>query len=115
MYIKSQLGDGAILKRKPPTLYNIGIDLDATAIANFSCDYPAELIHGCDHGFEKDCLAYSDPQTLKVPARHLSGISTATITRKADHVELLETLKSLPFQVMVSGHRSAASQATCNQ
>ena len=63
MYIESQLGDGTILKRKPPALNNIGIDLDATAIADFACDYPAELIHGCGYGFEKDCLAYSNPQT----------------------------------------------------
>ncbi len=31
------------MKRKPPALLNIGIELDARAIADFSCDYPVQL------------------------------------------------------------------------
>ena len=110
------MGDGTILKRKPPALNNIGIELDATAIANFSCDYPAELIHGCGHGFEKDCLAYSDPSNLKSTRKAPEQYQYRYDYEEADHdVELFEILKSLPCQVMVPGHRSAASQATCNQ
>lgn len=50
-YIETHLGGGAIMKRKPPALRNIGIDLDGQAIEQFECDYPVELIHGCAHGF----------------------------------------------------------------
>ena len=39
-YIETHLGGGAIMKRKPPALCNIGIDLDAV-----------ELVHGCCHRF----------------------------------------------------------------
>jgi DNA adenine methylase len=34
-YIETHLGGGAIMKRKPPALRNIGIDLDARALARF--------------------------------------------------------------------------------
>ncbi len=53
-YIESHLGGGAIMKRKPPALRNIGIDLDPQAIASFKCGYPVELINGCAHGFLAD-------------------------------------------------------------
>ena len=34
-YIKTHLGGGAIMKRKPGALHNIGIDLDERAISGF--------------------------------------------------------------------------------
>ena len=39
-YIETHLGGGAIMKRKPAALHNIGIDLDGRALATFECDYP---------------------------------------------------------------------------
>jgi hypothetical protein len=30
------------MKRKPPALNNIGIDIDPRALAQFSCDYPVQ-------------------------------------------------------------------------
>ncbi len=36
-HIESHLGGGAIMKRKPPALKNIGIDLDPRAPADFEC------------------------------------------------------------------------------
>ena len=53
-YIETHLGGGAIMKRKPPALRNIGIDLNRRAIDSFSCDYPVELHHGCCHAFLSD-------------------------------------------------------------
>ena len=47
VYIESHLGGGTIMKRIPPALRNIEIDLETRAIAEFTCDYPVELIHGC--------------------------------------------------------------------
>ena len=46
-YIETHLGEGAIMKHKPPALRNIGIDRDVRALDAFECDYPVELIHGC--------------------------------------------------------------------
>ena len=110
-YIETHLGGGAIMRRKPAALHNIGIDRDARALGEFECDYPVELIHGCAHRFLSEYafvgseLLYSDPPYLK---------RTRTSKRRyrfdyeeADHVELLELLEAVPCQVMVSGYRSA--------
>ena len=70
-YIETHLGGGAIMRRKPAALHNIGIDRDARALGEFECDYPVELIHGCAHrflseyAFEGSELLYSDPPYLK--------------------------------------------------
>jgi DNA adenine methylase len=45
------LGGGAIMKRKPPALHNIGIDLDPRVLSRFQCDYTVEKVHGCVHRF----------------------------------------------------------------
>jgi len=110
-YIESHLGGGAIMKRKAPALRNIGIDLDPQAISDFECTYPVELINGCAHRFLADYdyqgseLIYSDPPYL---------LHTRTSARRyrfdyeeQDHVELLELLKTLPCQVILSGYPSA--------
>ena len=110
-YIESHLGGGAIMKRKPPALRNIGIDLDPRAIADFECGYPVEMVNGCAHRFLADFdyqgseLVYSDPPYL---------LRTRTSDRRyrfdyeqRDHVQLLELLKTLPCRVMLSGYPSA--------
>ena len=98
------------MKRKPPALRNIGIDLNRRAIEGFRCDYPVELHHGCAHrflsgfAFDGSELVYSDPpyvqSTRKSRRRYRFDYTDA------DHVELLDILKSLPCQVMVSGYPS---------
>jgi DNA adenine methylase len=110
-YIESHLGGGAIMKRKPPALRNIGIDLDPQAIANFKCSYPVELINGCAHGLLADYdyqgseLIYSDPPYLM--CSRSSGRRYRFDYDEQDHVQLLEVLKRLPCQVIVSGYPSA--------
>ena len=114
-YIETHLGGGAIMKRKPPALCNIGIDRDAQALAEFECDYPMQRIHGYAHRFlaEYDYrgseLVYSDPPYL----RHTrsSRRRYRFDYEEADHIELLEQLKILPCQVMVSGYPSALYDA----
>ena len=49
-YIETHLGSGAIMKRKAPALDNIGIDLDAHALAEFECRYTVRIVHGCSRG-----------------------------------------------------------------
>ena len=108
--IETHLGGGAIMKRKPPALRNIGIDLDRRAIDSFSCAYPVELHHGCAHAFLSDFdfdgreLVCSDPpcarSTRRSQRRHRYDCTDA------DHVELLGILKSLPCSAMISGYPS---------
>ena len=110
-YIETHLGGGAIMKRKPPALTNIGIDIDPQPLADFSCDYPVQKVNGCAHRFLADYdyqgreLVYSDPPYL---------LHTRTSRRRyrfeyrqQDHIELLTLLKTLPCHVIVSGYPSA--------
>ena len=111
VYIETHLGGGAIMKRKPGALRNIGIDLNARALSGFQCGYPVELVHGCCHEylaaypFDGTELVYSDPPYLRGTRksarryRHDYG--------DGDHEALLELLKGLPCAVMVSGYPSA--------
>jgi len=70
VYIETHLGGGAIMQRKPPAMLNIGLELDPRALADFSCAYPVQLMHGCCHAFLKSYpfegseLAYVDPPPL---------------------------------------------------
>ena len=110
-YIETHLGGGAIMKRKPPALRNIGIDLDAQALAEFECGYPVQLVHGCaqrflaGYDYRGSELIYSDPPYLK--RTRTSGRCYRFDYEEADHVELLELLKTLPCRVMLSGYPSA--------
>ncbi len=110
-YIESHLGGGAIMKRKPPALNNIGIDIDAQALAAFECDYPVQRINGCAHQFLADYdyrgyeLIYSDPPYLK--RTRTSGRRYRFDYEEQDHIELLELLKRLPCNVILSGYPSA--------
>ncbi len=110
-YIETHLGGGAIMKRKPPALRNIGIDLDARALARFECDYPVEKIHGCAHRFLAEYpfagreLLYCDPPYLQ--HTRSSGRRYRFDYEERDHIELLALLKRLPCQVILSGYPSA--------
>ena len=111
LYVETHLGGGALMKRKAPALRSIGVDRDRRALDGFVCDYPVELIHGCAHGFLAEFpflgteLVYSDPPYLQATRR--SDRRYRHDYTDADHVALLELLKGLPCQVMVSGHPSA--------
>lgn len=110
-YIETHLGGGAIMKRKPPALHNIGIDLDLRVLGEFECDYPVQRIHGCAHRFLAEYefrgteLIYSDPPYLR--CTRTSGRKYRFDYDEGDHIELLELLKSVPCQVIVSGYPSA--------
>ncbi len=111
VYMETHLGGGAIMRRKPPALRNIGIDLDGRALAAFECDYPVELVHGCCHRFLADFpfdgteLVYSDPPYLQSTRK--SGRRYRYDYEAGDHEALLALLTGLPCAVMVSGYPSA--------
>jgi site-specific DNA-adenine methylase len=110
-YIETHLGGGAIMKRKPPALENIGIDIDPRALSRFDCGYPVRLVNGCAHEFLRRYefggaeLVYSDPPYLM--RTRTSGRRYRYDYEERDHVELLELLKSLPCGVIISGYASA--------
>ena len=109
-YIETHLGGVAIMKRKPPALRNIGIDLDGQALEPFECDYPVELIHGCAHRFLAEFeyrgreLIYCDPPYLE--HTRSSGRRYRFDYEEQDHIELLTLLERLPCNVILSGYPS---------
>jgi len=109
-YIETHLGGGAIMRRKPPALRNIAIDLDPKPLAAFDCDYPVEKVHGCAHRFLSTYdyrgheLVYCDPPYLH--HTRTSGRRYRFDYEEQDHVELLELLERLPCSVMLSGYPS---------
>jgi site-specific DNA-adenine methylase len=110
-YIETHLGGGAIMKRKPAALRNIGIDINSKALANFTCDYPVEKVNGCAHRFLADYdfrgreLIYSDPPYLH--HTRSSGRRYRFDYEEQDHIELLTLLKRLPCHIILSGYPSA--------
>ena len=110
-YIETHLGGGAIMQRKPPALRNIGIDIDPQPLQRFSCPYPVEIIQACAHQFLANYdfqgreLIYSDP-----PYLHQTRTSKRRYRfeyEEPDHIELLELLKTVPCNVILSGYPSA--------
>ena len=110
-YIETHLGGGSIMKRKPPALENIGIDIDPRPLSGFECTYPVRLINGCAHEFLRDYdfsgaeLVYSDPPYLM--RTRTSGRRYRHDYEERDHVELVELLKTLPCHVILSGYASS--------
>ena len=110
-YIETHLGSGAIMKRKPPALRSIGIDLNAWSIRTFCCDHKVELVHGCchrflaDYPFEGSDPVYSDPPCLMITRK--SQRRYRNHYGEADHEALQGFLRGLPCSVMISGYPSA--------
>ncbi|MGB6450753.1 MAG: DNA adenine methylase [Steroidobacteraceae bacterium] len=109
-YIESHLGGGAIMKRKPPALRNIGIDRNERALEKFQCEYPVERVHGCAHRFLEDFdyrgreLVYCDPPYLH--SRRSSDRHYRFDYEQSDHLDLLGVLRKLPCAVILSGYPS---------
>lgn len=107
-YIETHLGGGAIMQRKRPALRSIGIDRSQRALERFQCPYAVELVHGCAHRFLADYdyrgreLIYCDPPYLH--ATRSSSRRYRFDYEEQDHLELLDLLKTLPCQVILSGY-----------
>jgi len=109
-YIETHLGGGAIMKRKPPALCNIGIDLNARALADFDCDYPVRLIQDCAHRFLAE-YDYQGRELIDCDPPYLLHTRTSKRRyrfdyREQDHIELLSLLRGLPCNVMLCGYPS---------
>ena len=110
VYIETHLGGGAVMRRKPGALRNIGIDLDPRAVSSFECAYAVELVNADCHAylsefaFDGTELVYSDPPYLRGTRK--SSRRYRYDYDDADHATLLTLLKGLPCAVMVSGYPS---------
>lgn len=112
-YIESHLGGGAIMRNKHPACRNIGIDLDPRALS-LCRDIEVQELELREQDaveflraftFTGQELVYADPPYLP-ETRRRPRIYRYEYTEE-HHLELLETLCSLPCQVMVSGYDNA--------
>lgn len=109
-YIETHLGGGAIMRhKKPAPRLNIGIDIDPEVTEMFN--QPGTTVINEDAtrflnrtSFNGHEFVYSDPPYLMETRK--SGKQYNFEYTTAQHVELIEVLKSLPCMVMVSGYYS---------
>ncbi len=99
--IETHLGGGAIMKRKPPALHNIGIDLHTRSLARFDCAHRFLA----EYPFAGRELVCCDPPYLR--GTRTSNRRCRSDDGAQDHIALLEPLKGLPCHVILSGYPSA--------
>lgn len=120
VYVEPFLGGGAVLRRKKPALASIGIDADAEVIDRWrATGFPAQFIHGdaiawldeygrgrWNHRYAlpADALVYIDPPYM--PETRTSHHKYRCELSEADHARLLEVLRLLPCNVVISGYDS---------
>ena len=115
-YIETHLGSGAVMAAKPPAALNIGIDIDEQALSlaagqlqgyagdlRLECADAHEFLRSRD--FDGRELVYCDPPYL--PSTRSSRARYRYDYTEAQHAELLDLLKGLGTQVMISGYPSA--------
>ena len=90
VYIETHPGGGAVMRRKPAALRNIGIDPDGRAPAAFECGYPVELRahdYPARYPFDGTELVYSDPPYLhstRKSGRRYRALPAALMAVEAD-------------------------------
>ncbi|QDX29607.1 DNA adenine methylase [Dickeya poaceiphila] len=115
-YIETHLGGGAVMLRKPPTLRNVGIDIDEDALKNFAFTHKlanvnlvrrdaVEYLSMFDFSRAGRVLIYADPPYL--PETRTSRNSYRYEYTADDHRALIAKLRRVPASVMVSGYPSA--------
>lgn len=112
VYIDAFLGSGVIMKRKPMSMRSIGIDLDESLLdtsiypnVELLCTDAPGYIDSFDYSGSGRVLIYADPpyllQTRTSAARYKHDFT------EADHVRLIEVLKRVPADVILSGYPSS--------
>ncbi|HEX8636999.1 MAG TPA: DNA adenine methylase [Pyrinomonadaceae bacterium] len=125
IYVEAFLGGGAILRNKKPARFNFGFDLDDTVFGFFKdlkFDYLDLINDSFLNGLEKESdfsrvlkaekirnnevLIYADPPYLKTVRKSKRPIYKYEFWTETEHEKLLTFIKSLPFNVMISGYDS---------
>ncbi|WP_241169246.1 DNA adenine methylase [Serratia marcescens] len=116
-YIETHLGGGTIMLRKPPARYSIGIDLDMFAIENFRqhveerqdislvIDDSVAFLERMSWPEFGRTLIYADPPYL--PETRTSRARYRHEYTVDDHRRLIDVLRTMPANVMISGYPSA--------
>lgn len=113
VYIESHLGGGAIMRYKRRAKRSIGIEIDPEVIKKWTDmnQIVFELIHGDAITFLKSYpftgqeLVYCDPPYLRETRKKYYPLYKYEYSL-AQHIELLEVIKSIPCMVMISGYES---------
>lgn len=115
VYIETHLGGGAVLRHKREAEKTIGIDLDVAVIERWKkIENNVELYNIHAHDFLKsynfcgDEFVYCDPPYLPETRRraHIYRVEYSW----TEHQELLQIIKTLPCQVMISGYDNTLYQ-----
>ena len=112
--METHLGGGAVMRNKRVARSNIGIEIDPEVVKMWRKAQPIgfELIHDDainqlnKYHFTGKELVYSDPPYLRETRKKPERLYRYEYSRQ-QHIELLETLKTLPCKVMVSGYESS--------
>ncbi|HEJ7263911.1 TPA: DNA adenine methylase [Serratia marcescens] len=116
-YIETHLGGGAVMLRKPPASCSIGIDLDMFAVEKFKpyvegrqdvslvIDDSVAFLERINWAEFGRALIYADPPYL--PATRTSRARYRYEYSVNDHRRLIDVLRSVPANVMISGYPSA--------
>jgi len=116
VYFETHLGTGCILNAKPPTIRDVGIELNAETIELFTYREGAEIIHGAcleylaglDLASMGRVFIYCDPPYLMATRTSGHRHQYKFDYTLEDHLEFLAFVKALPpnVMVMISGYPS---------
>jgi DNA adenine methylase len=111
VYIEAFLGSGVVMRRKPASMRSIGIDLDCSLLnkseylgVDLFCGDSPGYIDAFDYVGSGRVLIYADPPYL-LQTRTSSARYKYEFTEE-DHVRLIEVLKRVPANVILSGYPS---------
>jgi len=114
VFIETHLGGGSIILNKLPAQQNIGIEIDPSVIEKWRAiktPPTIELIHSDaikylkSYQFKGSELVYCDPPYLRETRKKKERLYRYEYTHK-QHIELLNFIKSLPCNIMISGYES---------
>ena len=113
-YIETHLGGGAIMKNKRPARKSIGIDIDPDVVAMWQSEAQGRqdliVIKGDavvflqEYDFQGSEFVYCDPPYMMETRK--SGQLYSFEYNTEQHIDLLQTIASLPCHVMISGYWS---------
>jgi len=119
VYIECFAGGGAILRNKRAASWSIAIDADASALEQLAAAIAdnndvgqVEFVNAdamtwlASYPFQGDEFVYADPPYLMSTRRQHRQIYRCELGKEEQHAALLDCLKSLPCNVMISGYWS---------
>lgn len=115
VYVEPFLGEGAVLRNKKPALSSIGIDKDATMLAerwrgneitNLQLVAGDSLLWLLSYPWQGDEFIYADPPYLMHTRSYQRPLYREEFATVEQHLQLLHILKALPCRVAISGYHS---------